>query len=191
MAASLSPTVWRRTGAGEYARARPPPAVPEVFRTHRSAFRRLTLPDRFPTRAFPANEISQPPAVPVCSAGNAAVGFKCADRKRFSDSSPKRILASHRTDALTVLFADRHSACTLSETAGRPTEKEGRSEPLPSFRAPQPPRSPAFGPTAGGRLHGWSICTSIFPLVFSNSATQRLIYCSISLLADRPSDSAI
>ena len=48
--------------------------VPEVFRTHRSAFRRLTLPDRFPTRAFPANE-----RTPICGLmrhdGHDFVGF--------------------------------------------------------------------------------------------------------------------
>lgn len=161
------PTAWRRTGAGENARARPPPAVPEVFGTHRSAFRRLTLPDRFPIRAFPTNEKAQPPAVPVCSAGNAAGGFGSTAPAESVFQAAAQSASSHHTAPMRLPCfspADIRPARCPKRQAG-PQKKRAGLIPCPLFArrslraALHSAQRPAAGFTAGRsapRFSRWS-----------------------------------
>ena len=192
MAASLSPTVWRRTGAGEYAAPVRRPAVPEVFRTHRSAFRRLTLPNRFPNPRVPRKRNLAASGCACMQCGQCSSRIQMRRQKAFFRQQPKAHprITPHRC-AYRAFCRQTFGLHVVRN--GRPAHRKRGQERTPalfcarrSLRAVLHSAQRQAAVFTAGR-----ICTSIFPLVFSNSATQRLIYCSISLLADRPSDSAI
>ena len=144
------PTVWRcgRGRGSTPAPVRPPPAVREVFRTQ-ERIPPFNAARPFPNPRVPLQTKSGSHRLHALNAG-AAVGFKCAGRKRFSDSIPKHIRITPRRCAYRAFLPTGIRPARCPKRQAGPEKRGQERTPCPSFRAPQPPRSPCIRTTACG-----------------------------------------